>query len=153
MKPSLLLLLVVAACLPTTETAEGPSISVRVLTEPFTIRDVSPEPFIETNTTSGNYEMTIDVQTTFGETARGTSYSYAPIASLAGSVTPPGLDLTTADFTFDTSTDSIHRRDYTGTTLISIPGTMMGQRVTFTMQATDDNGLTSNRVEFSAELR
>lgn len=142
-----------AACPPVSSTSEGPEIRLRVQPSDsisFTNETLNPDMTRDVDTM--NYEFTLEVETSFGETLTGTKYTYAVVNELEGSVTPPGMALTAADFMYDTSFDALRSRTFTSKTMFVIPGTMMGQMVMFEMQAIDDEGLRSNVVSFSALL-
>ncbi len=150
---ALLFVLLLPACPPGNSMSEGPDIRVRVIPSvsiSFTNETLDPDMSRDTDTM--NYEFTISVETSFGETLSGSKYTYAPVNELEGSVTPPGTALTAADFMFDMSGDVLRSRTFESKTTFVIPGTMMGQMVMFEMQAIDDEGLHSNIVSFSALL-
>jgi hypothetical protein len=144
------------ACLPPKVTAEGPSITFDIdPTAGFQFDQASTNPYMEPDSTTGNYEFTISVEADFGETKTEGSkleYEYSPVNELSGSIMPPGVTLTEADFTFDPEQFG-HSRTFTGKMMYTIPGAMVGGTVTFHMEATDDAGLASNVIDFTAMLR
>lgn len=152
-KHALLFLVVLPACPPANSTGEGPEIRLDVVPSNsgrFNQGTLNPE--LHTDVDTSNYDFTIEVDADFGETVTGTEYTYAPVSDLEGSVTPPGVALTMADFDYDMALDTSRSRTFVSKMMFSIPGTMMGQTVTFTMQATDEEGLHSNTVSFTALL-
>jgi len=155
----LLWLLALPACLPKTIDSDGPAASIRV--EPtvggsFTEGSIAPS--MDRDTTSGNYDFTIQVDVDFGRTVTvGKEASegsrYAVVNSFSGNVMPGGITFTDADFTVDTSFDDQHRREWMGKQPYTLPGSMMGQTAVFHLEAIDEKGLSSNVIDISAELR
>jgi hypothetical protein len=153
MTRALLLLLVLPACPPANSRSEGPEIRFTVIpSNSSNFNQDTLQPELHTDIDTNNYDFTLEVYASFGETLSGTKYTYAPVGELEGTVTPPGVNLTEADFDYDMTTDVLRSRTFDSKMMFSIPGTMMGQMVTFTMQATDEEGLRSNTVSFSALL-
>jgi len=152
-KRALLFLLVLPACPPANSTSEGPEILFRVsptMSSNFTNETLQPRMSKDIDTM--NYEFTLEVDANFGETLTGTQYTYALVNELEGSMSPPGTALTEADFMVDTTLDSTASPRFLGPTMYTLPGTMMGTMLEFTMQATDEEGLRSNAVSFTALL-
>ncbi len=148
----------ISGCVPAKVTSEGPTISLTA--DPpsgFPIDENDSMPDLEINSDTGNYDFTLIVNVEFGATVTegkeaSLGYRYSPVNKLSGSLSMPATTLTEADFTADTSSEAIHRRQFTSNTMYSIPGAMAGQTVTFHMEATDDEGLSSNIIDFTATL-
>jgi hypothetical protein len=154
-----LLVAALTACLPAKVTSEGPTISLAANpTSGFAIDDNDSMPSLEIETDTGNYDFTLVVNVEFGATVTegkeaSLGYRYSPVNKLSGSLTAPATTLSEADFTADTSSEGTHRRQFTSKQMFSIPGAMAGGTVTFHMEATDDEGLSSNIIDFTAMLR
>lgn len=153
-----LLVAALTACVPAKVTSEGPTISLTA--DPpsgFPIDDDDLMPDLEIDADTGNYDFTLIVNVEFGATVTegkeaSLGYRYSPVNKLSGSLSTPETTLTEADFTADTSSEAIHRRSFTSKQMYSIPGAMAGGTVTFHMEAIDDEGLSSNIIDFTATL-
>jgi hypothetical protein len=144
-------LLALAACVPATETTIGPVIRVRVIPSmSVAFTHESRNARMSRDALTNNYDFTLVVDASFGTAELDGELTYTPVSDIAGTITPPGTQLTAESFVYDPASDALHTRTFVG--MLSISGTLIGEVAAFHVRATDELGLASNIVDFGVLL-
>jgi hypothetical protein len=153
MKPTTIVVLfamLAIGCVPNVEEI-GPEIEVRIDPENgvyASSRETAPD--IELDADIMGYLFGVSVYTSSGTYDGDMDYHSVHVTSVAGSMTAGGMEIPFGTFEPDRPGD--FSPTFQRTEMVMLPASVMGQALNVKMQATDENGLRSNVVDFNVAL-
>jgi hypothetical protein len=143
-----ILVVALAACTIKERDQKGPEVHIEMQQSFVQVSDQSPgEAFMLD--TDPNYSIDIQITTVSGEEDEADSTTYSQVESIDATFTVPTITVPAVSYTEDDSSVDV---TYMSSAPLVIPASAKGQKMTIHVEGKDGNGLSSNVIDFTANL-
>jgi len=142
------LLLLLGACTIAERDQKGPEIHIRMDQSFAQVSDEFPGQSFELGTDT-SYSIDIRIDTVPGEEDTKSTFTYSKVEAVNAVFTVPNVTVPTVSYTKD---DSLENVTFMSSAPLIIPASAKGQVMTIHVDAKDGNGLSSNVIDFTANL-
>lgn len=142
------LLLLLGACTIAERDQKGPEVHIRMDQSFAQVSDEFPGQSFELGT-DPSYSIDIRIDTVAGEEDTKSTFTYSKVEAINAVFTVPNVTVPAVSYTKDDSLDNV---TFMSSAPLVIPASAKGQVMTIHVDGKDGNGLSSNVIDFTANL-